>query len=100
MEWLAVGRSGGRAVWRAAGRSGGRCWVGRLGVCGVVGRWCGRAVERAVGCLGVFVLCCVVRTRNDIARRRPTTKKKGEERWALILVLPRHFGRVVKASAC
>jgi hypothetical protein len=35
-----------------------------------------------------------------IAWRRPPTMKEGALRWALILVLPRHFGRVVKASAC
>ena len=80
-------------------RQGGRA-AGRQGVCV---EWLGgSAVGRLSGRLGVWgcLLCCVVRTRNDIARRRPTTKKKGEERWALILVLPRHFGRVVKASAC
>ena len=61
-----------------------------VGLGGWVGRW-----------FVLFVLeCCVVRARNDIARRRPTTTKKGAERWALILVFPRHFGRVVKASAC
>ena len=61
VEWL--GGSAARCVWsgRAVGRQGGRA-VGRQGgravgvglggwVCGVVGRWCGRAEERAVGCV-------------------------------------------------
>ena len=76
------------------GRGGGR--GGQLG-------WAVWAVWVLVGCwvFGVSKCraCCAVRNM-ERAKRRATTTKKGAERWALILVLPRHHGRVVKASAC
>ena len=62
-------RSGGRAV--GVGLGG---WV-----CGVVGRWCGRAVERAVGCLGVFVvLCCENTERHRQAKAHNKEEGRGE----------------------
>ena len=87
-------RSGGGGGSEGVGVRGGR-GVGRLGGLGDGVGWLGWL-------LGVGLVICVgvVRTWDDIARRRPTIKKKGAESWVLILVLPRHFGRVVKASAC
>ena len=52
-----------------------------------------------VGWLGwLFVLGCENMGRHRKAKA--DDKKEGSGELVLILVLPRHFGRVVKASAC
>ena len=82
-EWgRGEGRGGqlGWAVWAV--------WV--LGWLFVLGVW---GVEVS------GLLCCENVERHRQAKGLYHEKGSGE-RWALILVLPRHFGRVVKASAC
>ena len=77
-----MGVRGGRGVGRLGGLGDG-CWV----------------VGLVVGWLGwLFVLGCENMGRHRKAKA--DDKKEGSGELVLILVLPRHFGRVVQASAC